>query len=103
MHIFKGNLEAIKASCFGDCDFGDEDAAQVCIDNSVRGSKECEDVRDEVTFVGMEVEPVSSIPREVNFLCCLERCFSFFCTFSKCCCVQWERGQNGLDFLGGLA
>ena len=51
MDVFDGNLEAIEASCFGDCDFGDEVAAQVFVDNSVGGSKECEDVGDEVLFV----------------------------------------------------
>jgi hypothetical protein len=78
VYVFNGNLEAIKASCFGDCDFGDEVAAWIFVDDSVGGSKECKDVRDEVTFVGMEVEPVGSILREVDFLCCPERCFSFF-------------------------
>ncbi len=51
MYIFNGNLEAVEAACFGDCDFGDEVAAQVFVENSVRGSEECEDVRDEGTFV----------------------------------------------------
>ena len=51
MDVLDGNLEAIEASCFGDCDFGDEVAAQVFVDNSVRGSEEGEDVGDEVSFV----------------------------------------------------
>ena len=36
------------------------------------------DVGDEVTLVGMEIEPVGGVHREVDFLCCPERCFGFF-------------------------
>ena len=62
MDVLNCNLEAIKASCFGDRDFSDEVAAQIFIDNSVRGSKECKDVRDEVTFgVGQESDPVREV------------------------------------------
>ena len=43
MYIFNGNLEAVEALCFGDCDFGDEVAAQIFVDDSVRGSKECKE------------------------------------------------------------
>ena len=50
MDVLDCNLEAIEASCFRDRDFGGKVAAQIFIDNSIRGSKECEDVRDEVTF-----------------------------------------------------
>ena len=78
MDVFDCNLEAVEASCFGDCDFGDEVAAQIFVDNSVRGSKECKDVGDEVTFVGMEVEPVGGVHCEADFLCCPQRCFGCF-------------------------
>ena len=81
MNVFDSNLEAIEALCFGDCDFGDEVAAQVFVDNSVGGSEECEDVRDEVTFVGMEVVPVSGVSREINLFRRPERCFGLFVHF----------------------
>ena len=56
------NLEAIETSCFGDRDFSGEVAAQIFIDDSIRGSKECKDVRDEVTFgVGQESDPVREV------------------------------------------
>ncbi len=51
MYVFDSNLKAIEASCFGDCDFGDEVAAQVFVDDSVGGSKESEDEGDEVSFI----------------------------------------------------
>ncbi len=51
MDVLDGNLEAIEASCFGDCDFSDEVAAKVFVDDSVGGSEEGKDVGDEVLFI----------------------------------------------------
>ena len=78
MDVFNGNLKAIEASCFGDCDFGDEVVAQVFVDDSVGGSEECENVRDEVTFVGMEIVPIGGVSREIDLFRCPERCFGLF-------------------------
>ena len=61
MDVLDCNLEAIEALCFGDRDFSGEVAAQIFIDNSVRGSKECEDVRDEVTFGVGQSDPVREV------------------------------------------
>ena len=61
MDVLACNLEAIEASCFGDRDFGGEVAAQISIDDSVRGSKECKDVRDKVTFHVGQSHPVCEI------------------------------------------
>jgi hypothetical protein len=48
--VLNCNLEAIETSCFGGRDFSGEVAAQIFIDDSIRGGIESEDVRDEVTF-----------------------------------------------------
>ena len=59
--VLNCNLEAIKASCFGDHDFSGKVDAQIFIGHSVRGSKECEDVRDEVTFGVGQSDPVCEV------------------------------------------
>ena len=59
--VLNCNLEAIETSCFGDRDFSGEVAAQIFIDDSIRGSKECKDMRDEVTFSAGQSNPVREV------------------------------------------
>lgn len=59
--VLNCNLEAIETSCFGDRDFSGEVAAQIFIDDSIRGSKECKDMRDEVTFSVGQSDPVREV------------------------------------------
>ncbi len=59
--VFDCNLEAIEAPGFGGRDFGDEVAAQVLIDDPIRGSKECKDMGDEVAFGVGQSDPVREV------------------------------------------
>ena len=61
MDVLNCNLEAIKTSCFGDRDFSGEVAAQIFVDDSIRGGKESEDVRDEVMFSVRQSDPVREV------------------------------------------
>ena len=73
------NLEPVKAPGFGDLNFATEALDEVLIDDAVRGSKESEDVGDEMTFVVIElVFPVVEVLREVHLLCSPEGCFGLF-------------------------
>jgi hypothetical protein len=73
--VLNCNLEAIETSCFGDRDFSGEVAAQIFIDDSIRGSKECKDVRDEVRFSVGQSDPVREVCSKVNLFCCPEGSF----------------------------
>ena len=54
MDVFHHNLEAIETSCFRDLDFVAESLKKVFIDDSVRGSKESENMGDEKLLVCIE-------------------------------------------------
>ena len=60
--ILYHDLEAVEAACLRDLDLAREALDQVFVDNAVRGGKEGEDVRDEVSFVIIQtVVPVVEI------------------------------------------
>jgi hypothetical protein len=54
MDVFHHDLEAIETSCFRDLHFVAESLEKIFVDNSIRGSKEGEDVRDEKLLVCIE-------------------------------------------------
>lgn len=56
------DLEAIEASSFSSLDFTGESFNEIFVDDTVRGGKEGEDVRDEVAFIVVElVLPIMDI------------------------------------------
>jgi hypothetical protein len=75
--VFDCNLEAIEASGFGCCDFGGKIAAQVLINDAISGSKEHEDIGDEVAFSFGQLVPICEVFRELNFFSHPERSFGF--------------------------
>jgi hypothetical protein len=49
---FHHNLEAVEASSFGCRHFGGKIAAQVLVDDAIKGSKERKNMGDKVAFIG---------------------------------------------------
>jgi hypothetical protein len=78
MDILHHDLEAIETSGFRDLHFIAESFEKILIDNTVRSSKEGEDVRDEELFIRVETMfPIVKILRQINFLGSPEGCLSF--------------------------
>lgn len=50
---------------------------QILIDNSITGSKECQDMWDKVPLLRLQLLPVGEILREINFFSCPEGSLSF--------------------------
>ena len=62
-------------SCLSCLNFVGETFNKVLVDDAIGGGKECEDMRDKVAFVVVElVCPVVHILRKVHFLGCPEGC-----------------------------
>jgi hypothetical protein len=53
MDVLNCDLEAIETSDFGYCYFSSKVFAEVLVNNSIGGGKECKDVRDKVSLVVM--------------------------------------------------
>lgn len=67
--VLHHDLETVEASSLGDLNLAAETLDQVLVDNAVRGSKEGQDVRDEVLLVIVQaVVPVVQILGQINLL-----------------------------------
>ncbi len=66
MDVLDGNLKAIEALGFRQCDLRRKVAAEVFIDNAIRCSKEGKYARDEVVFIVSEAVPVCSVGFKVD-------------------------------------
>lgn len=74
--VLNHDLEAVEASCLWLLDFVAEPLQKVLVDDTVRGSEECEDVRHEEALVIIEaVVPIVKILGEINLFCGPEGCF----------------------------
>ena len=70
-------MEGVEATGFGCHDFGGESAAEILIDDAIKGGEECKDTGDEVMFGIGQPGPVHEVCREVDLFCQPERGFSF--------------------------
>jgi hypothetical protein len=67
VNVFHHHLETIEASGFRDLNFCAESLGQILIDNTIRGSKEGENVLNEVLFAISESFPVFSVLSKIDF------------------------------------
>jgi hypothetical protein len=65
--MFSINLKAVEASGFRLCDFGCKVAAEILVDDAIRGCEEGENIRYEVLFCRRESIPIRSVGCKVNF------------------------------------
>jgi hypothetical protein len=73
MDVLHGDLESVEASCLWELYFSTETLNEVLVYNSVRSGEEGEDVRNEETFVIVElVVPVVNVLGQIDLLCCPE-------------------------------
>ena len=76
MDVLHHDLETVETSGLGDLNLGAETLDKVLVDDTVRGSEEGEDVRDEEALVVVETSvPVVKILGEINLLGGPERGF----------------------------
>lgn len=61
MHILHGNLETIKAASFGNLDFLAEPFDEILVNDAIRSREECQNVRNEMTLVLVEIIPIGQI------------------------------------------
>jgi len=74
VNVLHHDLEAVEAASFGNLDLAAEALDQVLVDDTVRGSKEGENVRDEELLAVIDaVVPVVEILAQINLLGCPER------------------------------
>jgi len=67
-------LESIEASCLRNLNLTTESFDEVLVHDTIGGSKECEDVRDEIAFVIVELMvPIVEIFGEIYFFGCPKR------------------------------
>jgi len=98
--VLHHDLETVEASSFWDLDFTTESLEEVLVDNSVRGSKECKNMGDEVSLVIVQsVVPVVKILGEINFLSSPERCFCLLVHLPDLMVLNWEENESIWIFL----
>lgn len=69
VNVLHHDLEAVETTSLGDLDLATESLDEVLVDNTIRGSEESKDVRDEELLIGSQaVVPVVEILGEVNLL-----------------------------------
>jgi len=73
--ILHHDLKAVEATCLWYLDLGAKPLEEVLVDDTIRGSEESEDMRDEETLIVVEsVVPVVEILGEINLLGSPEGC-----------------------------
>ena len=73
MDILHHYLKAVEASCLWYLDLSTESLNEVLIDDAIRCSEECKNVRDEVSLVVIQaIVPVVQVLGEINLLSCPE-------------------------------
>ncbi len=78
MDVFHHHLKAVKAASFRDLDFCCESLGKIFEHNTIRSSKESENMLDEVLFVLGEFFPILNILSKINFLSSPESSFLVF-------------------------
>jgi hypothetical protein len=73
MDVLDGDLEAVESAGFRDLNFFHETDPQIFIDDAVRGSKESQDVRNEMLLVIGQRLPVLDVAAQIDFFGCSER------------------------------
>ena len=75
MDVLHHDLEAVEASSLGSLNLSTESLNEVLVDDTIRGSKEGEDVRDKVSLVVVElVVPIVQILGQIDLFGSPEGC-----------------------------
>ena len=95
MNVLHHDLKAVVEFCFRILHFIDEVLCKVLIHNAIRGSKECQDVLDEVFFVITELGlPVHQILVQINFFSRPEAGFGLFVHLPNVIVLDWEEHKT---------
>lgn len=114
MDVFHGDLKSIKTSCLRDLNFCAEVLGKVFIDDSIRCSKKCQHIFNEMFFIIIQFFPISLILklknwkiylREVNFFSSPKRSHLLLIHIPHFLVLNWQNdestwilGQNRLRF-----
>jgi hypothetical protein len=70
MDVFDGNLKTIEKLGFGVLNLAHKMLGQVLVNNTIAGSKECQDMGNEIALPVVQVGPVAEVMTQVNLLGC---------------------------------